>query len=96
MGRKSVAEKILERLEPIEIEDPRLGLDKIVIYDFEGRRTATEFFQTPKRLLREIKGFRVQYSVVNVKSWKGTRPVEEPAQHYGCEDIRIYANEEIE
>lgn len=96
MGRKSIAERVLERCESGNVDDPSPGLDKLVIYDFEGRRIAKEFFQNLKRLLREVRGFRIQYSVVSVETMEGAKAVKELAQHYNCKDVRIYAVEELE
>lgn len=93
MGRKSIAEKILERYEAENVDDPRLGLEKLVVYDFEGRRIAKEFFLNLRRLLQKVGGFRVQYSVVSVRDMRGAKAVEELARHYGCKDVRIYAAE---
>lgn len=96
MGRKSIAQKILERYETKDVKDPRPGLNKLVTYDFEGQRIAKEFFQNLKRLLRKIEGFRLQYSVLITKNMMGAKAIKELAQYYDCKDVRIFATEELE
>jgi len=94
MGRKSVAQHILDDLK--EDEDKE-GL-YLVLYDFDrtyDRVIPPKFFKNLNRLIARLPIERLQYSVLICKTLKAARAVKLLAKRYGAISVCIYRVEEM-
>jgi len=94
MGRKSIADHILDDLKDFEDRD---GL-YLVLYDFQrldGKLIPPKFFANLKRLMERLPIERPQYSVLMCKTLKATRAVKLLAKRYQASSILIYKVEEV-
>ena len=85
MGRKSLAEKIYERVEKDYEEERGTWL---VLYDFKGMKANSKFWTNMKRVEDLVDGGSlIQYSVFTTASKRGAITVSRLAEHYGGEAI---------
>ena len=92
MGRKSLAEKIYERIEEDHEEERGTWL---VLYDFKGVKANSTFWTNVKRVENLVNGGSlIQYSVFKTTSRIGAIVVQKLAKHYGAEAI-MYRAEKI-
>jgi len=92
MGRKSLAQKLLEEASEEEDED-HLWL---VFYDFKGRKPNPRFWKNLNRLLTLLdNGSMVQYSVLKTRQRRGAVAAVRLARHYGAE-VKVFKGEEID
>ena len=93
MGKRSVAEKICADMEKA---DPRPRAQKLVIYDFAGKKIPSRFFDNLKRVFRLMHdGWMLQYSVIAARRMQTALAVVELVKYYGCKNARVYAVEEL-
>lgn len=91
MGRKSIADKILEDLN----DTNRVG-SFLLVYDFSGKKAKEDFYKNLKRLFEHFgDGVRVQKSTIRLKSLKAARAIKVLATHYGA-DVLIFEGKEVE
>lgn len=93
MGRRSIADLILEDLE----DDPDREGTYLLIYDFPSERRATiEFHRNLDRIRAAMDdGLRIQYSVLRFTRLKTAHAARRLAKHYGAE-TRLFEGKEIE
>ena len=94
MGRKSIAEHILDDLK--EDEDKE-GL-YLVLYDFDrtfNQVIPPKFFKNLNRLMAKLPLERLQYSVLISKSLNAARAVMRLAKRYNATSVCIYKVEEM-
>ena len=91
MTRKSVAEKILERLESSGDE----GGPYILIYAFDpGGKIRTGFYDNLRRILNTLEdGLTLQRGVIRCQRLKTAQALEMLAEHYGAEARRFKVEE---
>lgn len=90
MGRRSLAEELLEKAEQYE-EIKGIWL---VIYDFKGVKPSPRFWGNLKRLMRLIgDGSMVQYSVFRTGSRRGAVVALMLAEHYGAQVLTFLGEE---
>ena len=79
MGRRSLADKLFE---PYMEEDP--GEDSwLVIYDFQGVKPTTKFYDNLKRIQAQTQeGKLIQYSVYMTKDQRAAKAIRDLVQHY--------------
>ncbi len=93
MGRKSIAEKIYERVTEDYEEE---GGTWLVLYDFKGVKANSKFWTNMKRVENLVDGGSlIQYSVFTTASKRGAITVSRLADHYGGETI-LYRAERID
>ena len=93
MGRKSIAEKIYERVKEDYKED---GGTWLVLYDFKGVKANSKFWSNMKRVEDLVDGGSlIQYSVFTTASKRGAITVSRLAEHYGGEAI-LYRAERMD
>lgn len=93
MGRKSVAEKLYERVK--EEHEEELGT-WLVLYDFKGFKASGKFWDNVKRVMNLVNGGSlIQYSIFKTTSKRGAITVLRLAKHYGGETI-LYRAEEMD
>lgn len=93
MGRKSMAEKLYERVKGDHEEE--LGT-WLVLYDFKGLKPSTKFWTNVKRVMNLVNGGSlIQYSVFKTASKRGAITVLRLAKHYGADTI-LYGAEEMD
>ncbi len=78
MGRKSVAQKIIESLEEEQGE-----ADWIVCYDFRDEQPVGRFYHNLQKILRTLGGEMIQYSVFHGPE-KASKAVKGLAEYYGA------------
>jgi len=78
MGRKSIAQKIIENL-----EEERSEADWIVCYDFRDEQPVGRFYHNLQEILRSLGGEMIQYSVFR-GSERASNAVKELAEYYGA------------
>jgi len=78
MGRKSIAQKIIENL-----EEERSEADWIVCYDFRDEQPVGRFYHNLQEILSSLGGEMIQYSVFR-GSEKASNAVKELAEYYGA------------
>lgn len=90
MGRRSLAEELLEKAEQYEeIKRTWLG-----IYDFKGVKPSPKFWGNLKRLMRRLgEGSMVQYSVFKTGSRRGAVAAVMLAEHYRAQVITFKGEE---
>jgi len=90
MGRKKLAEKMLEEIEG-EDEDGRY----LIVYDFEGGRNPKAFYRNLEALRgKEYYIGRLQKSVLMTDSRKCALAIKELAMHYGAE-VHVFKVTEV-
>lgn len=77
MGRKSIAQKIIEGL-----IDETEEANWIVCYDFRDEQPVGRFYQNLQEILRTLGGEMIQYSVFH-GSKRASNAVKELAEYYG-------------
>lgn len=88
MGRKSIANKIIEAL-PEEEDDSRW----VICYDFTTGSPIHRFYRNRNRIISRLGGIMVQYSVF-LGSKKSADAVTELARRYGAHVSRFRVVEE--
>jgi hypothetical protein len=78
MGRKSIAQKIIEALEEEQCE-----ADWIVCYDFRDGQPVGRFYHNLQEILRTLGGEMIQYSVFRGPE-RASNAVKELAEYYGA------------
>ncbi len=78
MGRKSIAQKIIESLEEEQGE-----ADWIVCYDFRDEQPVGRFYHNLQEILRSLGGEMIQYSVFRGPE-KASNAVKGLAEYYGA------------
>ncbi len=78
MGRKSVAQKIIESLKEEQEE-----ADWIVCYDFRDEQPVGRFYHNLQEILRTLGGEMIQYSVF-LGPMRASSAVKELAEYYGA------------
>jgi hypothetical protein len=78
MGRKSVAQKIIENLEEEQGE-----ADWIVCYDFRDEQPVGRFYHNLEEVLRTLGGEMIQYSVFRGPE-RASKAVKGLAEYYGA------------
>jgi len=90
MGRRSLAEELLEKAEQYE----EIKGNWLVIYDFKGVKPSPRFWGNLKRLMRLLgEGSMVQYSVFKTGSRKGAAATVMLAEHYGAQVLTFRGRE---
>ncbi len=93
MGRKSIAQKIYERVKEDYREE---GGTWLVLYDFKGVKANSKFWTNMKRVEDLVDGGSlIQYSVFTTGSKRGAITVLRLAEHYGGETI-LYRAERMD
>ena len=79
MGRRSIAEKILE---PYLEEDP--GEDTwLILYDFHETKPTNKFYDNLKRIQAKTReGKLIQYSVYMTRDKRAAKAIRDLVQHY--------------
>jgi len=90
VGRKSLAEELLEKAEQYE----EIKGTWLVIYDFKGLKPSPRFWGNLKRLMRLVgEGSMVQYSVFRIGSRRGAVAAVMLAEHYGAQVMTFKGDE---
>ena len=90
MGRRSLAEELLEKAEQYE----EIKGTWLVIYDFKGVKPSPRFWGNLKRLMGLLgEGSLVQYSVFRTGSRRGAVVAIMLAEHYGAEVLTFQGEE---
>ena len=90
MGRRSLAEELLEKAEQYE----EIKGTWLVIYDFKGVKPSPKFWVNLKRLMRLLgEGSMVQYSVFKTRSRRGVVAAAMLAEHYRAQVITFKGEE---
>lgn len=90
MGRKSVAEKIIESL-----EDDEGGSSWIVCYDFQVNTHLRRFYKNRGKIISELGGNMVQYSVF-LGPVKASNALHDLAMQYGAVVIKYRLEDKLE
>ena len=92
MGRKSLAEQIYEKYQE---ENP--GSDTwLVIYDFQGIKPTTKFYDNITRIKNLAEGSQLlQYSVFMTRDQRAAKAVKDLVQHYEGQ-VSLFKGEIIE
>lgn len=78
MGRKSLADKLLE---PYKEEKP--GEDTwLVIYDFHETKPTTKFYDNLQRIKAKTQGKLIQYSVYMTSDQRASKAIRDLVRHY--------------
>ncbi len=90
MGRKSAAEKTIESL-----EDHEDGSSWIVCYDFRVNTNLKRFYENRGKIISELGGSMVQYSVF-LGPARASNAVHDLASQYGADVIKFRLEAELE
>ena len=90
MGRRSLAEELLEKAERYE----EIKGTWLVIYDFKGVKPSPRFWGNLKRLIGLLgEGCMPQYSVFRTGSRRGAAATVMLAEHYGAQVLTFRGTE---
>jgi len=85
-GRKSVAEKILEKIKKINIKDD----DKLYVITYDTVKPPPEFYHNVERLRKVFNIDRVQRSVYEVRGLRGVVAMNMLSRHYRIMALKVY------